>query len=61
MCEEKEKSLMPFIGGVLLGVVLGVLLTPRSGKESRELISSYAKELIEKIKSKIEEKKNINL
>ncbi|MEO0198033.1 MAG: YtxH domain-containing protein [candidate division WOR-3 bacterium] len=57
MCEKEEKKLLPFIGGVVLGVILGVLLTPRSGKENRELISNYAKDLFEKIKTKIEEGK----
>ncbi len=57
MCEKEEKNLLPFIGGVVLGVILGVLLTPRSGKENRELISNYAKDLFEKIKTKIEEGK----
>lgn len=57
MCEKEEKNLLPFLGGVVIGIVLGVLLTPRSGKENRELISNYAKELVEKIKSKIGEGK----
>jgi len=57
MCEEKENVVLPLIGGIIIGVAIGLLISPRSGKENRELITNYAKELIEKVKTKIEETK----
>jgi gas vesicle protein len=56
MCKEKENLILPFIGGVLVGAVLGLLFSPSSGKENREKIKTFAQNIAEQIKRKIEEK-----
>jgi gas vesicle protein len=56
MCKEKENLVLPFIGGVLVGAVLGLLFSPASGKENREKIKTFVQNIAEQIKRKIEEK-----
>ena len=43
--------------GITAGVTLGVLFAPRSGKETRELISSRTSEMIETLQHEIAERK----
>lgn len=57
MTEKKECVALPFIGGVIVGAILALLFTPGTGKENREKIKSYAQNLAEIIKKKIEEEK----
>ena len=45
-----------FIGG-LIGTALGILYAPKSGKETREDISSKANELLVKAKDAVEKSK----
>jgi len=42
------------IGG-LIGSVLGILLTPKAGKETREQILNSTRDVLEKVKSQYEE------
>jgi gas vesicle protein len=37
-----------FVAGILLGVAIGVLVAPRSGRETREILAGKAGELREK-------------
>ena len=52
---EKNSDLLKglFIGG-LIGVVLGILYAPKSGKETREDIARKADEIIAKAKEEYE-------
>jgi gas vesicle protein len=52
---EKNNDLLKglFIGG-LIGVVLGILYAPKSGKETREDIAHKADELLDKAKEEYE-------
>jgi len=43
--------------GATVGAVAGILLAPKSGKETREEIALAAKDAVEKAKEKIEEAK----
>ncbi|MDI6850588.1 MAG: YtxH domain-containing protein [bacterium] len=61
MCEEKENLVLPFIGGVLVGAILGLLFSPSTGRENREKIKSLAQNLAEQIKRKIEEERAENI
>ena len=47
---EKGSNICKFIAGVAVGVGIGVLFAPKSGKETREDISNKVKELIEEAK-----------
>ena len=41
--------------GATLGVAAGILLAPKSGKETREDIASGAKEVVDQVKDRVEE------
>jgi gas vesicle protein len=48
--DKKSKGLVVGAGlGILAGVIAGVLLAPKSGKETRADLSKYAAEMKEKI------------
>uniref|UniRef100_A0A7C2K3R2 YtxH domain-containing protein n=1 Tax=candidate division WOR-3 bacterium TaxID=2052148 RepID=A0A7C2K3R2_UNCW3 len=61
MCKEKENLVLPFIGGIMVGTILGLLFSPASGRENREKIKLFAQFLAEQIKRKIEEEKAENI
>jgi len=48
------KTLLTFLGGAAAGAIAGVLLAPKSGKETRELISQKASDLTDEIGSTLE-------
>jgi len=43
--------------GITAGVALGVLFAPRSGKETREIISSTTSEMIDNLQNELAERK----
>ena len=47
----KKKTAMALLGGTALGVGLGVLFAPKSGKETRAELKAKIDELLEKAKS----------
>ncbi|HOK22660.1 MAG TPA: YtxH domain-containing protein [Candidatus Hydrothermia bacterium] len=58
MSEKKECEMLPFIGGIVVGALLALVLTPNTGKENREKIKSYAKQVSQNIKKKMGEEKS---
>jgi gas vesicle protein len=44
--------------GITAGVAVGVLFAPRSGKETRELISNTTSEMIDNLQNEFTERKN---
>lgn len=50
MSENKSELLAGLIIGGLIGITLGILFAPKSGKESREDIARKADELMDKAK-----------
>ena len=44
-------SALAFLGGVALGAVAGVLLAPKSGKETREELSEYAQKTARQLRN----------
>ena len=63
--DESRFNLMFFVAGVALGAACGVLLAPKSGKETREDLGDWLKErrekgseLLAKIKEEIPVKKH---
>jgi gas vesicle protein len=55
MSENNGDLLLGFIIGGLVGVTLGILFAPKSGKETREEITRKAKEGYEKAAEKYNE------
>ncbi len=53
-----QKAALGAAVGVLVGATAGVLLAPKSGKETRTDISNAAKEVIEKLKEAVEKDQN---
>lgn len=51
MSKNKKSGLGKFLLGAGIGVGLGMLFTPKSGKENREALKKKADELIIKVKS----------
>lgn len=49
-------KIFAFIGGAVAGAVAGILLAPKSGKETREDIARAFEEYRDKIKAILEEK-----
>ena len=51
---DRELGVGSFLGGLALGavvgVVVGLLLAPQSGQETREMIKNKAGEIVEKVK-----------
>ena len=50
-----SKFLAGFIVGGALGAIAGILLAPRTGKETRELLASSAKEAVSKADETVKE------
>ncbi len=44
-------SVAAFLGGIIVGGIAALLLTPKTGKELREDISNFAEEEAEKIRN----------
>ena len=53
-----QKAALGAAVGVIVGATAGVLLAPKSGKETRTDISNATKEMIEKVKEVIEQDQN---
>ncbi len=49
------KFLAGFTIGAALGAITGILLAPKSGEETRELISNTAKDVLEKTDEKVKD------
>lgn len=49
------KFLVGFTVGAVLGAVAGILLAPKSGVETRELLSDTAKDVVNKTNEKVRE------
>lgn len=47
---SKKNGTGKFIFGAALGALAGVLLAPKSGKESRDAVKKYANDLLDKVK-----------
>ena len=47
------KFLAGFTIGAALGAITGILLAPKSGEETREMLSDTAKEVLEKTDEKV--------
>jgi gas vesicle protein len=47
MAERNGVSLLSFLAGTALGVVIGLLIAPRPGKETREVLKEKAREYLE--------------
>ena len=47
------KFLAGFTIGAALGAITGILLAPKSGEETREMLSDIAKEVLEKTDEKV--------
>ena len=47
------KFLAGFTIGAALGAITGILLAPKSGEETREMLSDTAKEVLEKTDQKV--------
>lgn len=48
MANDSNNGLLGFIAGAAVGAALGVLLAPRSGKETREQLGDWLKDRREK-------------
>jgi len=55
MSENNSDLLVGFIVGGLIGVTLGLLFAPKSGKETREDIARKAKDGFKQVKEKVDE------
>ena len=49
------KFLAGFTIGAALGAITGILLAPKSGEETREMLSDTAKEVLEKTDEKVKD------
>src|SRR6476620_11036775 len=52
-------TLFAFIAGISAGAVAGMLLTPRSGSETREQLKNKMREARTKAKDKVQERKDM--
>lgn len=52
--QAMQKAALGAAVGVLVGAAAGVLLAPKSGKETRTDISNATKEMIDKVKEAVE-------
>lgn len=48
-----EGLIMAFLGGALIGAVAGLLLAPKSGRETRATLQDYARKAEEEVAEKI--------
>ena len=48
------KTILTFLGGAAAGVLAGILLAPKSGKETREVIAKRATDIRDEIGSALE-------
>ncbi|MBP5477285.1 MAG: YtxH domain-containing protein [Paludibacteraceae bacterium] len=48
---KSSYSVAAFLGGIIVGGIAALLLTPKTGKELREDISNFAEEEAEKIRN----------
>ena len=48
---KSSYSLAAFLGGIIVGGIAALLLTPKTGKELREDISTFAEEEAKKVKN----------
>lgn len=48
------KTILTFLGGAVAGVLAGILLAPKSGKETREVIAKRATDIRDEIGSTLE-------
>ncbi len=53
----KKSVLVPFLIGGLVGAAVGILLAPRSGRETREQIKDFASDTKSKVTSTIDKGK----
>ena len=56
----KSNSLIALLAGVAAGTVLGVLIAPDKGEESRKKVKKTAEEYIDKVKEKLSDLKKEN-
>lgn len=49
-----SKTILTFLGGAAAGVLAGILLAPKSGKETREVIAKRATDIRDEIGSTLE-------
>ena len=49
-----SKTILTFLGGAAAGVLAGILLAPKSGKETREVIAKRATDIKDEIGSTLE-------
>ena len=49
------KFLVGFTVGAALGAITGILLAPKSGEETREMIADTAKEVLDKTDEKVKD------
>ena len=49
------KFLVGFTVGAALGAITGILLAPKSGEETRDMISDTAKDILEKTDAKVKD------
>lgn len=52
---DSGKIILALLGGVVAGATLGLLLAPRKGSETIEMVGDQAKRFSENIKSKVDE------
>ena len=52
------KFLVGFTVGAALGAVAGILLAPKSGEETREMLSDAAKDVLDKTDAKVRDIQN---
>ena len=49
----KSRTVIALLAGAAVGAVLGILLTPDKGEESRKKVKQTAEECIDKVKEKL--------
>lgn len=52
---NQGNSFWPFIGGMAIGALLGILFAPAKGEETREKVADAARDLRERVKQKAED------
>lgn len=53
----KANSFLALLAGVAAGVVLGLLIAPEKGEETRQKVKKTAEDCIDKVKEKIDDLK----
>ena len=48
MTENPPRSMTPFVFGIVIGAVAGLLLAPKAGRETRKDVQSWLKQSREK-------------